>query len=95
MNIVTHYSLVISPTSKASRSRGQPQGLTRRKDSANCMLVSTKEGTIYVFRRKKKSMGQNETKFSLHLPKKEMKLKPDLKAGNKGGWAAGKTVQGQ
>lgn len=28
-------------------------------------------------------MGQNETKFSLHLPKKEMKLKPDLKAGNK------------
>lgn len=27
-------------------------------------------------------MGQNETKFSLHLPKKEMKLGPDLKAGN-------------
>lgn len=31
----------------------------------------------------KKEMGQNETKFSLHLPKKEMKLKPDWKAGNK------------
>lgn len=28
-------------------------------------------------------MSQNETKFSLHLPKKEVKLKPDLKAGNK------------
>lgn len=27
-------------------------------------------------------MAQNESKFSLHLPKKEMKLKPDLKAGN-------------
>lgn len=28
-------------------------------------------------------MGQNETKFCLYLPKKEMKLRPDLKAGNK------------
>lgn len=28
-------------------------------------------------------MGQNETKFSLQLPKKEMKLSVDLKAGNK------------
>lgn len=27
-------------------------------------------------------MGQNETKICLHLPKKEMKLRPDLKAGN-------------
>lgn len=33
--------------------------------------------------RKKKEMGQNETKFSLQLPKKEMKLRVDLKAGNK------------
>lgn len=38
-----------------------------------------------MFRRKnkKKEMGQNETKFSLQLPKKEMKLRVDLKAGNK------------
>lgn len=28
-------------------------------------------------------MGQNETKICLHLPKKELKLRPDLKAGNK------------
>lgn len=28
-------------------------------------------------------MGQNETTICLHLPKKEMKLRPDLKAGNK------------
>lgn len=31
----------------------------------------------------RKKKGQNETKFSLYLPKKEMKLKPDWKAGNK------------
>lgn len=30
-------------------------------------------------------MGQNQTKICLHLPKKEMKLRPDLKAGNRTG----------
>lgn len=36
---------------------GHNKGLTERRDSANYLLVTTKEGNIYVFRRKKKING--------------------------------------
>lgn len=32
---------------------------------------------------RKKETGQKETKICLHLPKKEMELRPDSKVGNK------------
>lgn len=66
------------------QSWGRLKGLTVGTDLANYLLVTTKEGTIYAFKGKEKNkyMGQNETKFCLYLPKKEMKLRPDLTAGN-------------